>query len=78
MANESYIQWCNIIIDKELPLTLEKYIKWREVSIGEEKDTSVHSFTDKNYEHMDLNNFKKELIFEIKQYLSSSESAKTS
>ena len=46
-------------------------------SIGNEtlaKTSGIENFFDKNY----LNNLKKELLFEIKQHLSSSASSKTS
>ena len=99
MTKESCRELFNINIDKELPITLEKHIQGKEISIGEEKVTSVLDsdivkpsidketmaktfanavFADENYEQMALNNFKKELFFEIKQYLSISESSKKS
>ena len=42
------------------------------------KTFAITAFADKNYEQMALNKFKKEVFFEIKQYLSISQSSKKS
>ena len=42
------------------------------------KTFAIAAFADKNYEQMALNKFKKEVFFEIKQYLSISQSSKKS
>ena len=41
MANKPHTEPHNINTDKELPIILEKQLKRKEVSIGEEKGTSV-------------------------------------
>ena len=41
MANEPRREPYNIITDEELPIMLEKQLKGKEVSIGEEKGTVV-------------------------------------
>lgn len=41
MANEPHREPYNIITDEELPIMLQKQLKGKEVSIGEEKGTFV-------------------------------------
>ena len=41
MANEPHREPHNIITDEELPIMLQKQLKGKEVSIGEEKGTVV-------------------------------------
>ena len=41
MTNEPHIEPYNITIGEQLPITLEKQLKGKEVRIGEEKGTSV-------------------------------------
>ena len=45
-ANKPHLEPCNIDIDEELPITLEKQLKGEVVIIGEENNTCVfHSDT---------------------------------